>query len=49
MTPAVQSYTTDQYGDVLPELPPTVFDWDNMIDRYADGNYTPNRQLLWPT
>ena len=43
MTPAVQSYTTDQYGDVLPELPPTVFDWDNMIDRYADGNYTPEQ------
>ena len=40
-TPAVPSYTTPQYGDVLPELPPTVFDWNNMLDNYVGGNYTP--------
>ena len=39
-TPAVPSYTMSSYGVVLPELPPTIFDWNNMIDRYVDGNYT---------
>ena len=36
-TPAVPSYTTPQYGTVLPELPPTVFDWNNMLDDYTAG------------
>ena len=39
-TPTVPSYMTPQYADVLPELPPTVFDWEHMLDNYADGNYT---------
>jgi len=38
-TPAVPSYMTAQYADVLPELPPTVFDWDNMLDDYT-GEYS---------
>ena len=42
-TPAVPSYTTSQYGDILPELPPTVFDWDNMLNDYAAGNYNPEQ------
>ena len=39
-TPEVPSYTTPSYGVTLPALPPTVFDWGNMIDNYAGGNYT---------
>ena len=39
-TPAVPSYQMPSYGVVQPELPPTVFDWSNMIDNYAGGNYT---------
>ena len=39
-TMAVPSYMMSTYGVTLPELPPTVFDWDNMLDRYTDGNYT---------
>jgi len=35
MTPAVPSYTLPQYGVVMPELPPTVFDWNNMLDEYT--------------
>ena len=38
-TPAVPSYTLPTYGVVLTELPPTIFDWDNMLDDYT-GNYT---------
>ena len=36
-TPAVPSYETPSYGVTLPELPPTVFDWDNMLDDYTNG------------
>ena len=36
-TPAVPSYTMPSYGVVLPELEPTVFDWDNMLDDYTQG------------
>ena len=36
-TPAVPSYTMPTYGVTLPELPPTVFDWDNMLDDYNSG------------
>ena len=36
-TPAVPSYTTPQYGVTLPELPPTTFDWTNMLDEYTHG------------
>ena len=39
-TPTVPSFLTPSYGVVLPELPPTVFDWGNMLDNYVDGNYT---------
>ena len=38
-TPAVPSYTIPSYGVVLPELAPTVFDWDNMLDNYVTGQY----------
>ena len=37
-TPAVPSYMIPTYGVTLPELPPTIFDWDNMLDNYT-GNY----------
>lgn len=39
-TPAAPSYMMPSYGVTLPELPPTVFDWDNMLDDYT-GGYTP--------
>ena len=39
-TPEVPSYMTPSYATTLPSLPPTVFDWNNMIDNYAGGNYT---------
>lgn len=42
-TPAVPSYLMPSYGVTLPELPPTVFDWDNMIDNYVGGDYTPEQ------
>ena len=38
-TPAAPSYMIPTYGTVLPELPPTTFDWDNMLDNYNDGRY----------
>ena len=38
-TPAVPSYMTPTYGVVLQELPPTVFDWDHMLNEYT-GGYT---------
>ena len=37
-TPAVPAYMTPQYGVVLEELPPTTFDWENMLDDYT-GSY----------
>lgn len=39
-TPEVPSYMIPTYATVLPALPPTVFDWSNMIDNYAGVNYT---------
>ena len=36
-TPAAPSYEMPSYGVVLPELPPTVFDWANMLDDYTNG------------
>jgi len=42
-TPEVPSYVIPTYGVTLPSLPPTVFDWSNMIDNYAGGNYTPQQ------
>ena len=36
-TPAAPSYMIPTYATVLPELPPTVFDWDNMLDNYTNG------------
>lgn len=38
-TPAAPSYTIPTYGTVLEELPPTIFDWDNMLDNYVAGAY----------
>ena len=38
-TPAVPSYMTPSYAVVLNELPPTVFDWNNMLNDYT-GGYT---------
>ena len=38
-TPMVPSYTIPTYGVMLPELPPTVFDWNNMLDNYIQGEY----------
>jgi len=38
-TPAVPSYTNPTYGMVLDELEPTVFDWNNMLDNYNEGEY----------
>ena len=37
-TPAVPSYVSPQYGVVIGELPPTTFDWANMLDDYT-GTY----------
>ncbi len=39
-TPAAPAYVIPTYGTTLPELPPTIFDWDNMLDDYTHG-YTP--------
>ena len=36
-TPAAPSYLLPTYGTVLPELPPTVFDWANMLSDYSSG------------
>lgn len=38
-TPCVPEYTTATNMIFMPELPPTTFDWDNMIDSYS-GSYT---------
>ena len=42
-TPEVPSYMMPSYATVLPALPPTIFDWGNMIDNYAGVNYTPEQ------
>ena len=39
-TPTVPAYTMPTYNMALPELPPTVFDWDNMLDEYTNGYTT---------
>ena len=39
-TPEVPSYMMPSYAYVLPALPPTTFDWANMINEYKNGNYT---------
>lgn len=36
-TPAAPSYMLPTYATVLPELPPTIFDWANMLDDYTHG------------
>lgn len=38
-TPTVPSYLSAQYGVVIDALPPTVFDWNNMLNDYT-GGYT---------
>ena len=38
-TAAVPAYVIPTYGVELPELPPTTFDWTNMLDNYAGGQY----------
>ena len=39
-TPEVPSYMMPSYAYVLPALPPTTFDWANMLNEYKNGNYT---------
>lgn len=39
-TPEVESYVNLENGDRLPALPSITFDWDNMLDRYEDVEYT---------
>ena len=39
LTETVPAYTTMTFGLHLNELPPTTFDWDNMLDTYVDGEY----------
>lgn len=41
-TPAAPAYMIPTYATTLPELPPTVFDWDNMLDDYSHG-YSPEQ------
>lgn len=36
-TPSVPGYTTQSESITLETLPPTTFDWDNMLDRYRGG------------
>ena len=36
-TPTIPSYTTETQHLTLQALPPTTFDWDNMLDRYHGG------------
>ena len=36
-TPSVPGYVTASQGLQLQELPPTTFDWDNMLDQYRRG------------
>lgn len=38
-TPSIPGYTTQSEHITLETLPPTTFDWDNMLDRYR-GGYT---------
>ena len=38
-TPEVPSYMMPSYAYVLPALPPTTFDWANMLNEYKGGNY----------
>lgn len=40
--PALSSYVTSSLGIVVPELPATRLDWDNMIDSYSQ-QYTPEQ------
>jgi len=39
--PPVQSYTTSSLGLHVPALPGTILDWDNMLDTYRTGQYSP--------
>lgn len=39
-TPSVPRYTTSSLKLPLAALPPTVFDWNNMLDVYRRGNYS---------
>lgn len=39
-TPEVESYINLENGDRLPALPSITFDWDNMLDKYEDVDYT---------
>jgi hypothetical protein len=36
-TPSVPEYTTATNRIFMPELPPTTFDWDNMLESYSDS------------
>jgi len=39
-TQEVPAYLMPSYGYTLDALPPTTFDWANMIDNYKNNNYT---------
>ena len=39
-TPEVEGYFCSSCESNIPALPSTIFDWDNMLDRYT-GDYTP--------
>ncbi len=41
-TPEVEGYFCSSCESNIPALPPTIFDWDNMLDRYT-GYYTPEQ------
>ena len=40
LTPEVPSYMMPSYAYTLPALPPTTFDWANMLNEYKGVNYT---------
>ena len=42
-TPSIPAYTTSSLHMYVEQLPPTTFDWENMLDRY-NGN--PNSQQI---
>ena len=43
LTTTLNGYMTRSLGLVLPALEPTTFDWNNMIDDYTAGTYTPEQ------
>lgn len=39
ITDEIPGYTTVSTGAMLSALPPTTFDWENMLDTYVEGGY----------